>query len=105
MNGVTHRTPAIFELGLHLGLPLSYPFTGFDFRLKVYVKQQQIIRPVSALPIDTVLPELFAQLSTHSSVVLSAEPVAGKTTRVPIALLNAELCSELRVRRFNRCRH
>lgn len=52
---------------------------------------------MSALPIDTVLPELLARLSTHSSVVLSAEPGAGKTTRVPIALLNAEWLSGRKV--------
>ncbi|CAN5148605.1 ATP-dependent helicase HrpB [soil metagenome] len=40
------------------------------------------------LPIDDVLPELHDALRSHSSVVLQASPGAGKTTRVPIALLN-----------------
>ncbi|EFO33119.1 ATP-dependent helicase HrpB [Roseibium sp. TrichSKD4] len=41
------------------------------------------------LPIDAVLDELTASLETHNNVVLVAEPGAGKTTRVPLALLNA----------------
>ena len=40
-------------------------------------------------PIDPVLPALTAALLRHPSVVLHAPPGAGKTTRVPIALLNA----------------
>ncbi len=39
------------------------------------------------LPIDKVLPELHSALLQNSNVVLSAEPGAGKTTRVPISLL------------------
>ncbi len=39
------------------------------------------------LPIDDVLPELTAALSAHRAVVLQAPPGAGKTTRVPLALL------------------
>ncbi len=40
-------------------------------------------------PIDDVLPELMAQLSHRSVAVLEAAPGAGKTTRVPLALLDA----------------
>ena len=39
------------------------------------------------LPIFDVLPELLAALRTSRRVVLSAPPGAGKTTRVPLALL------------------
>ena len=39
------------------------------------------------LPIDDVLPELLHALNTHDEAVLQAEPGAGKTTRVPLALL------------------
>jgi ATP-dependent helicase HrpB len=42
------------------------------------------------LPIDSVLPELLSKLREHASVVLSAKPGAGKTTRVPIALPDAD---------------
>jgi len=40
------------------------------------------------LPINDVLPQLKDQLSHHTSAVLIAEPGAGKTTRVPLALLD-----------------
>ncbi len=43
----------------------------------------------SSLPIDTVLPELKSVLSAHAAAVLQAPPGAGKTTRVPLALLDA----------------
>jgi len=39
------------------------------------------------LPIESVLPELRARLATHAAVVLQAPPGAGKTTQVPLALL------------------
>src|SRR6516162_9326325 len=39
------------------------------------------------LPIDAVLDELSRMLGKHDSVVLVAPPGAGKTTRVPLALL------------------
>lgn len=38
-------------------------------------------------PIDTVLPELKAALASGGNAVLIASPGAGKTTRVPLALL------------------
>ena len=41
-----------------------------------------------ALPIDPVLPELLGALATRGAVVLQAPPGAGKTTRVPPALLD-----------------
>jgi ATP-dependent helicase HrpB len=40
------------------------------------------------LPIDSALPALLAALRERSSVVLEAPPGAGKTTRVPLALLD-----------------
>ena len=42
----------------------------------------------SALPVDAFLPRLLDALATHGAVVLQAAPGAGKTTRVPAALLN-----------------
>ncbi|WP_374425218.1 ATP-dependent helicase HrpB [Paracoccus sp. (in: a-proteobacteria)] len=39
------------------------------------------------LPIDAILPELTAALAAHGRAVLMAPPGAGKTTRVPLALL------------------
>ena len=40
------------------------------------------------LPIDAVLSELRATLAAHASAVLAAPPGAGKTTRVPLALMD-----------------
>ncbi len=41
------------------------------------------------LPIDAVLPEVLATLAARTSAVLVAPPGAGKTTRLPLALLDA----------------
>lgn len=46
--------------------------------------------PDTALPIDAVLPRLLATLDASSGTVLVAPPGAGKTTRVPLALLDAK---------------
>ncbi|WP_029375220.1 ATP-dependent helicase HrpB [Oceanicola sp. S124] len=43
------------------------------------------------LPIDDVLPELVAALRAKGRAVLQAPPGAGKTTRVPLAMLDAAL--------------
>ncbi|MDL1891748.1 DEAD/DEAH box helicase, partial [Sphingobacteriales bacterium CHB3] len=40
------------------------------------------------LPIENVLPELRRALASNTNAVLSADPGAGKTTRVPVALLD-----------------
>jgi ATP-dependent RNA helicase HrpB len=40
------------------------------------------------LPIDSALPDVAAALSTNNAAVLVAPPGAGKTTRVPLALLD-----------------
>ena len=42
------------------------------------------------LPIDALLPDLRRNLAGTPSAVLQAPPGAGKTTRVPLALLDAE---------------
>ena len=44
--------------------------------------------PQFPLPIDEALPELSAALSRETRAVLVAPPGAGKTTRVPLALLD-----------------
>ena len=41
------------------------------------------------LPIDAVLDDLARTLASHNAAVLVAPPGAGKTTRVPLALLDA----------------
>ncbi|QIG48658.1 ATP-dependent helicase HrpB [Nordella sp. HKS 07] len=42
---------------------------------------------MSDLPITAILPSLAKALASHANVVLAAEPGAGKTTLVPLALL------------------
>ena len=44
---------------------------------------------MTRLPIDPILPELVEALRNHGRAVLQAPPGAGKTTRVPLALLEA----------------
>ncbi|WP_417772174.1 ATP-dependent helicase HrpB [Stappia sp.] len=44
---------------------------------------------VSGLPIDAALPDLLATLEARNAAVLVAEPGAGKTTVVPLCLLDA----------------
>lgn len=43
-----------------------------------------------SFPVDELLPELTTTLAQDLNVVLQAPPGAGKTTRVPLALLQAE---------------
>ena len=45
----------------------------------------------AALPIDDVLPEILGALSARGRLVVQAPPGAGKTTRVPLAILEAGL--------------
>lgn len=46
---------------------------------------------MTALPIDPILPDLVTALRDHGRAVLQAPPGAGKTTRVPLALLDADI--------------
>ncbi len=43
----------------------------------------------TALPIDRILPDVGLALATHAAAVVLAAPGAGKTTRIPLALLEA----------------
>ncbi len=47
-----------------------------------------------SLPIDALLPQLVGSLRGNPNLVLQADPGAGKTTRVPPALLEAGLLGE-----------
>ncbi|NLC71317.1 MAG: ATP-dependent helicase HrpB [Desulfuromonadaceae bacterium] len=52
------------------------------------------LRPFPPLPIDSVLPEIKKALNVHGAAVLQAPPGAGKTTRVPLALLDEPWLTE-----------
>jgi ATP-dependent helicase HrpB len=47
------------------------------------------MKTTPALPIDPLIPDILAALEKHNAAVITAEPGAGKTTRVPPALLSA----------------
>ena len=47
---------------------------------------------MTRLPIDDALPDLIAALRKSGRAVLQAPPGAGKTTKVPLAMLEAGLC-------------
>ncbi|WP_027565813.1 ATP-dependent helicase HrpB [Bradyrhizobium sp. URHA0013] len=49
------------------------------------------------LPIDAVLDELSRTLEAHHAAVLVAPPGAGKTTRVPLALLDAPWAKGMKI--------
>ena len=51
-------------------------------------------RRLDRLPIDEALPEVLDRLRQGPSLVLEAPPGAGKTTRVPPALLDSGLCGQ-----------
>ncbi|WP_422931362.1 ATP-dependent helicase HrpB [Singulisphaera sp. PoT] len=48
---------------------------------------------MTPLPIDAWLPEITSRLREHRSLVLVAPPGAGKTTRVPVAIVASGLLS------------
>ena len=43
----------------------------------------------TALPIDPLIPQIAEEVQRNAITILQAEPGAGKTTRVPAALLDA----------------
>ncbi|HEX9024501.1 MAG TPA: ATP-dependent helicase HrpB [Geobacteraceae bacterium] len=53
--------------------------------------------PMQKLPIDDLLPQFLAALDAAPCVVLQAPPGAGKTTRIPLALLKAPFLKEKRI--------
>lgn len=52
---------------------------------------------MDSLPIDSSIPELRRVLGTSPSVVVQAPPGAGKTTRIPLALLDHPCCAARRI--------
>jgi ATP-dependent helicase HrpB len=52
---------------------------------------------MQVLPIDPLLPEIVASLRRAPNLVVEAPPGAGKTTRVPVALLEAGLADDAEI--------
>ncbi len=48
---------------------------------------------ITRFPIENILPAVRASLAAHPRLVLEAPPGAGKTTQVPLALLDADWCT------------
>jgi ATP-dependent helicase HrpB len=46
-----------------------------------------LVKSIAALPVDAILPEILESLKRSPNLVIEAPPGAGKTTRVPPALL------------------
>ncbi len=65
------------DFAVHCGFPTANPDIA-------------IIAPMSELPIQSALPDLLAALGRHNNVVLQAPTGAGKTTMVPLALLDCD---------------
>jgi ATP-dependent helicase HrpB len=51
----------------------------------------------ASFPIHEVLPQLLNALSASTRLVLEAPPGAGKTTQVPLALINAPWCAQKKI--------
>jgi ATP-dependent helicase HrpB len=56
-----------------------------------HISDESISRKMNPLPIDSALPDILSQLRAHRSLVLIAPPGAGKTTRVPPAMIRGGL--------------
>ena len=56
-----------------------------------------MITSANYLPIDDVLPTILQTLTTSTNVILHAPPGAGKTTKVPLGLLDASWLGQQRI--------
>ena len=78
------RTLSDVPLSVHDHVDMNdYPL--YTPGMQKNIKSGQIL---TSYPIDNILPELAAAIREHPAVVLSAPPGSGKTTRVPLALLD-----------------
>ncbi len=67
---------------------LFYPFMA---------RCQPMSQATSQLPVETILFELDEALAASRTVVLQAPPGSGKTTRIPLALLDASWLNDHRI--------
>ena len=54
-------------------------------------------KPELSLPIDSLLDDIRDRLAASPNLLLTAAPGAGKTTRVPLALLNEDWLAGQRI--------
>src|SRR5437879_1042221 len=73
--------------------------TGYDLKRSSFGVQigGSLALPLAPLPIDEVLSDIVARLRERSAIVLRAPPGAGKTTRVPAAILDAGIAGNGRI--------
>ncbi len=79
--------PLQFLCARTVGHEAAHP--GLVVALVPHLPGRLVVPARSPLPIDEALPRLLAALREHPVVVLQAPPGAGKTTRVPQALLES----------------
>ena len=80
------------------GTPSERIRTSMQDSRTVKLASSRLPAAMQPLPIDPLLPEIVASLRAHPTLVLEAPPGAGKTTRVPRALLDAGLARARRDR-------
>ena len=68
------------------GAPRAKPLPARVDLRRWLCSDEEVKQPI-ALPVDAILPEVRAALATHHNLVVEAAPGAGKTTRIPPALL------------------
>ena len=51
--------------------------------------RSELVKRIAVLPVDAILPEMIESLKRFPNLVIEAPPGAGKTTRVPPALLES----------------
>jgi len=72
-----------------VGLKLSAVIPAFAGMTSEKEKRGKAVKKTGLFPIAEILPELLARLAAGPRLVVEAPPGAGKTTQVPLALLDA----------------
>ena len=68
------------------------PANAGPFLLRLgQIPETSLLQPVISLPVDSIIPDLLSALQQSNCLVLKAPAGAGKTTRVPPALLQSGL--------------
>jgi hypothetical protein len=84
-KGLPSRTPASFLPPIRASSASMYTVMSGSSGIMVSLRSRMLRK--SPLPIDALLPQILGHLCAAPNLVLEAAPGAGKTTRVPPALL------------------
>jgi len=52
---------------------------------------------MTILPVDSIIPQIHAALNSSPAVIIQAPPGSGKSTRIPVALLDANWLAEKKI--------